>query len=59
MKPIWNGTVVTPDGTRADLAKSLLQKCIRRGRESNAVYYAKQCISAGRSEPSVVTFGDG
>jgi hypothetical protein len=41
MQPIWSAT--TPDKTTtAGLAKSLVQKCIRRGRESDAVYFAKQ-----------------
>jgi hypothetical protein len=48
MQPIWSAK--TPDGTPADLAKSLLQKCIRRGREAYAVYFAKQLYLGKKRE---------
>lgn len=40
MKPYWSAH--TPDGTKLDYAVSMLQKCVRRGREKDAVYLIKQ-----------------
>jgi replication-associated recombination protein RarA len=40
MKPYWSAKI--PDGTKLDLAVSMLQKCVRRGREADAIYLIKQ-----------------
>ena len=51
MQPIWSAT--TPDEGKADVAVSSLQKCIRRGLEADAIYFAKQ-LYFGRKQR---TFG--
>jgi hypothetical protein len=51
MQPVWSG--LTPDGMKADLVVSSLQKCIRRGLEGDAVYFVKQLYN-GRKQR---TFG--
>src|SRR5208337_513189 len=40
MNPYWSAE--TPDKTKLDYAVSMLQKCIRRGREADAIYLLKQ-----------------
>jgi replication-associated recombination protein RarA len=40
MNPFWNAT--TPDKTKLDLACSILQKAIRRGEETAAVWAIKE-----------------
>lgn len=38
--PYWSAK--TPDGTKLDYAVSMLQKCVRRGREADAIYLVKE-----------------
>jgi replication-associated recombination protein RarA len=40
MQPIWSAR--TPDGRKADEVISMLQKCVRRGLEGDALYLVKQ-----------------
>jgi replication-associated recombination protein RarA len=40
MNPYWSAK--TPDGQRLDETVSKLQKCVRRGREADAIYLVKQ-----------------
>jgi replication-associated recombination protein RarA len=46
MNPFWSAK--TPDGTKLDLAVSMLQKCVRRGREADAIYLVKQLYHGGK-----------
>lgn len=46
MNPYWSAK--TPDGTKLDLAVSMLQKCVRRGREADAIYLVKQLYHGGK-----------